>query len=380
MTDSQGRTGEAVVHQFADYGDEPTTAGPVRRLTAGNGTTTLLDMSADGEWVLATTYATDLGTDPKCQNRNSVILINTVSTAVSCVVGGDSAPSWPPVTLTSDGAAVYYTSGSGDSAAVRRWDNATGATSTVIAGARLVSISHDGSVIAYVVNKPDGPGTNLVVRRSSPLGGAPVETVINNDASLAYALYSATLSADGRYLAYLAAPVGSNLVDYIRVRDLETGNDRRYGVQTDVVPRISGDGSFIVSNRYAGSLQGGIQVMRTDNGVVSYPGRGNAAHDGIPPWGGSCIAVQGYSGQRWLTDDPPNKGLSGNPDEDMFTYDVSTGRFRRATNVVGDNAGVARGRVSNGCALMAIQTRAESLGLTPSGAGAAHDLFLLDLR
>jgi Cutinase/Carboxypeptidase regulatory-like domain/Fibronectin type III domain len=364
VTDAAGKTGTASVAFSVAYGDQPSVKGTVTRLTAGNDSSFVEDLSSDGKWVVVGTSATNLSKDPDCATYGGLFLISTATDAKTCL--GDNVGNGR---ITADDRYVIYadTSPTSGHEQIDRYSIADGTTQTLVASDSTdlypEAVSGDGSVIAYAsyIGQDGALGAYHLYTYDV---GRGTSTEISTNPALDYQS-GASLSKDGSTLTYTASPVGSNLVPYIHVQSLADHDDQTFQLQTDNAPDMSGDGSFVAFETYHGFFNPGQAILHLRSGGVDYLDGGvNGVWDAAVPFDGTCMAVASWE-QYSLTADQPNRGLSDYY-TDIFAYNATSKTYVRVTNTfagsVDDGGGFhPEAYASSGCSSLAFSASPQAL-------------------
>jgi Tol biopolymer transport system component len=275
-----------------------------------NGTSTTAAISADGRYVAFASDARNL-VDPADTNNVQDVFVRDRSTGETSRVSVSSAgvPAADgfvnDVAISGDGRYVAFVSTAsnlfpGDTFAsidVFVHDRVLGTTERVAPNSLEVDISGDGRFVAFL-----GPvgGVGQVLVRDRLTGSTAVASILPNGSPSTNGAHQASISADGRYVAFIAStPL------QVYVRDMQLGqtvrasvaSDGTAGNQTSTHPSVSNDGRFVAFSSGATNLVpgdtntvGDIFVHDTVSGEtnrISVSSAGTQSnnvidHDGLP--------------------------------------------------------------------------------------------------
>jgi hypothetical protein len=360
VRDATGVTARLKVVLTIGYGTAPPITGDVRRLTFGNANSDVIALSADGSRVLIRSQATNLTADPAVVGSQHLFVITTSTGGIVRVTPGNVAYLTGYAMAVGSGD-VFFTGGpDSQSQSSYRWSATTGTVTAVPAlnGGTVRSVNADGSRIVW--SRYLAGVTELYV--TDVATEATVELSV--DTSLLYSAWSAVIDPGGTLVAYVAKPVGTNLVPFIHVATLSAAGapltittDRAYSQQSEDTHGFSPDGARLSFATYSGLFSGGQGILTVSSGSVQRLGtlnqNGQVSNDvfnGRFAPAGQCMLVGSFEPDA-LSADRPNRGLVVWFSE-WFIYDLVSSTYRRVTNTYLTDPDEAA--VSNDCATVAV--------------------------
>jgi hypothetical protein len=355
VTDAEGNVGHGTVNVRIAFGPAPPISGHATRLTGGNGDSRVAGISADGSSVLVSSEATNLTADPaRSEPGADLFTIDTTSKEARRITHGTGATD--SGLISADGSTVVFRSTAtdlvpgvdpnGDEYDLYVWKRSSSAIKRIGPGDALVdTISDDGSKVLYTLSESGKPGFWIV---STATGAA---TQVATEPTLEYERHAA-LSGDGTKLLYRARPAGTNLVHYIHLRDLESGTDTNFGVQSADTLRFAADGTMAIYGTYNGIFNEGTGVLNLSSGQRTVLDGGvNGVFTARTSTSGNCIVLHSWENTA-LTSDLPNRGEQVYFD-DLFSYNLQTQSYVRLTNTYIVDTGGAGVGVADDCSEVA---------------------------
>jgi tricorn protease-like protein len=271
-------------------------------------------------------------------------------------------------------------------------------TSTISADGRIVAFESNSSLV-----RADTNGVSDVFVRDLGRGNTTRASVASDGTQGNDFSGSASVSADGRFVAFISAasnlvPGDTNGVFDIFVRDLQTNTTTRASVASDGTeanaesafvgaPQISADGRFVAFESFASNLVPGDTNSTLDifvhDQVTGQTTRPSVASDGTEGNGQSLVPAISGDGRLVAFWSIASNLVPGdtNSTSDIFVHDQQTGTTTRVSvasdGTQGDNTSESPSISTNG-RFVAFESFASNL--VPGDTNGAFDIFVRDLQ
>ena len=162
---------------------------------------------------------------------------------------------------------------------------------------------------------------------------------------------------------------------FIHVRDLLSGADTNFGVQSNGTTRFADNATAIVYGTYHGLFNEGTGVLNvTTHQQTVLDGGVNGVFNAVTPSSGSCIVLHSWENTS-LTSDLSNRGEKVFYD-DLFSYNLQTDTYRRLTNTYDIDTGNSGVAVANDCAVVAFDLAPGAVDPDRQDALTPHDVWI----
>jgi tricorn protease-like protein len=271
-------------------------------------------------------------------------------------------------------------------------------TSTISADGRIVAFESNSSLVRADTNGASDVFVRDLGRGNTTRASVASDGTQGNDFS-----GSASVSADGRFVAFISAasnlvPGDTNGVFDIFVRDLQTNTTTRASVASDGTeanaesafvgaPQISADGRFVAFESFASNLVPGDTNSTLDifvhDQVTGQTTRPSVASDGTEGNGQSLVPAISGDGRLVAFWSIASNLVPGdtNSTSDIFVHDQQTGTTTRVSvasdGTQGDNTSESPSISTNG-RFVAFESFASNL--VPGDTNGAFDIFVRDLQ